>query len=175
MATGEEPPMKINPPQFTRPAAGKTINETFDIRVDPTPPEECVSIIQRNATLLISLPLLQHLQSSSQKTWTTESERLAFIDGTRAADLVQLMGAKEDQHGCRSIQTPVPNDALYLLGKLLDAGQLAVIDNETGQPRPHISVTFSGLKGEPHGGFGHIMYALTNNAPPFLVLNWWVS
>lgn len=167
--------MNIRPPQFTPPQAGKTLNESFDIRVDEALTEECVSIIQGDATLLISLPLLTHLRASRPEKWTTEPERQALIDGNRADALVQRIGEQDDQHGCRSIQPPTPNDALYLLGKLLDAGQLVVIDNKTGQPRRQIIVTFSGLKGEPHGGFGQIMYGFTKHTTPFLVLSWWVS
>ena len=167
--------MMIRPPQFTAPPSGQTVKERFDITLDHGPSDHCVSLVHNQATLLISRPLLEQLNANIPTDWTTEEERSALIQGRRAQSLMEQLTTHTDKHGCLNIQGPAPKDSLYLLGKLLDAGQIAVIDNETGQRQNQIVVTFSGITSRPHGGFGQIMYAFTGKSSPFLVVSWWVS
>ena len=172
---GEELPQIIRPPQHPAPPAGTTVHEQFPITLDEVMNHDCVSLIHNQATLLISHPLLVQLKANILSEWTTEEERQALIQGRQAKALLAQLTTNTDGFGCRTIDPPAPNDSWYLLGKLLDAGQIGVVDNETGQPLKEIVVTYSGIKSQPHGGFGQIMYAFTPRASPFLVLSWWVS
>jgi hypothetical protein len=168
-------PMSILPPQFDPPPAGATVDKSFKIILDIIHPADCVSIVQGEATMLISRQLLDHLRATKPRKWESEQERLALIRGGRAEALLQRLTTSMDDFGCTMVKTPVPNDSLYLISELLDAGQAEVIENKTKQRVRHIYVNFRGMRAGPLAGMGHISYSFTQESPPFLVLSWWVS
>ena len=165
----------IRPPQFTPPAPGITVNQSFTVTLEAKPSSDCISIVQGQATILISRQIFEHIRAATPEKWTTEQERLAFIRGDRAKALLQSLTPSIDKFGCTSVQTPTPEDSLYLVGELLQSGQVAVFNNETRQYVSHIVVSFNGLRGGPHAGMGHISYSFTEQSVPFLHLSWWTS
>jgi hypothetical protein len=168
-------PMSIRPPQFDPPPAGATVDKSFKITLDVMHPADCVSIVQGEATILISRQLLDHLKATKPRKWKSEQERLALIRGGRAEALLQRLTKSKDDFGCATVQPPVPNDSLYLISELLEAGQAEVIENKTKQRVRHIFVHFRGMSAGPLAGMGHISYSFTLESAPFLVLSWWVS
>ena len=167
--------MSIRPPQFEPPAAGITVDKSFKITLDVMPSADCVSVVQGEATILISRQLLEDLRASKPKKWETEQERLALIRGGRAEALLQNLTKSIDDFDCTTVQTPVPDDSLYLISELLESGQVEVIENKTKQRVRHIFVNFRGMRAGPMAGMGHISYSFTLESAPFLVLSWWVS
>lgn len=167
--------MSIRPPQFDPPPAGTTVDKSFRITLDVMHPADCVSIVQGDATILISRQLLEYLRATKPRKWESEQERLALIRGGRAEALLQSLTTSMDHSGCTTVKTPVPNDSLYLISELLEAGQAEVIENKTKQRVRHIYVHFRGMRAGPLAGMGHISYSFTLESPPFLVLSWWVS
>jgi hypothetical protein len=167
--------MSIRPPQFKPPAAGITINQSFHVTLEATPPRGCLSIIQGQATILISRQILEDVRAATPEKWKTEEERMAFIRGSRAKALLQSLISSVDSFGCASAQIPLSEDSLYLVGELLQSGQVAVVDNETRRRLSHIVVNFNGLRIGPLAGMGHISYSFTGQSDPFLRLSWWVS
>ncbi len=167
--------MSIRPPQFVHPAAGGTDNESFQITLDGIPSSDCVSIIQGQATILISRKLLEHLSAAKPEKWKTEQERMALIRGARAQGILQSLTKSIDNDGCTTVQTPVPDDSLYLISELLQSGQVGIIDNQTHKSVGHIFVNFSGFMAGPLAGRGHISYSFTQKSAPFLLLRWWTS
>jgi len=174
-AFGGDVTTSIRPSQFTPPATGITVNQSFNVTLEETPSGDCISIVQSQATILISRQLLERVGAATPKKWTTEQERLAFIRGDRAKALLQSLTPSTDKFGCTSVQTHISDDSLYLVSELLQSGQVAVVNNETHQHVSHIVVTFSGLRVGPHAGMGHISYSFTEQSVPFLCLSWWVS
>ena len=167
--------MSIQPPQFTPPARGITVNQSFNVTLEATPPGDCISIVQNQATILVSRQLLERVRKATPEKWTTEQERLAFIRGDRAKALLQNLTPLTDKFGCAPIQAPISDDSLYLVSELLQSGQVVVVNNETRQHVSHIVVRFSGLRAGPHAGIGQISYSFTEQSDPFLCLSWWVS
>lgn len=168
-------PVSIRPPQFDPPPAGTTVDKSFKITLDVMHPADCVSIVQGEATILISRQILDHLRATKPRKWESEQERLALIRGGRAEALLQRLTTSMDNPGCTTVKMPVPNDSLYLISELLDAGQAEVIENKTKQRVRHIFVHFRGMSAGPLAGMGNISYSFTLESPPFLVLSWWVS
>ena len=167
--------MSIRPPQFKPPTPGITINQSFNVTLEATPSGDCLSIVQGQARILISRQVLEYVRAAVPGKWTTEQERLAFIRGTRAKALLQGLTPSVDSFGCTSLQIPASEDSLYLVGELLQSGQVAVVNNETRQRVSHIVVNFDGLRIGPLAGMGHISYSFTEQSAPFLRLSWWVS
>jgi len=167
--------VSICPPQFEPPARGITVDKSFKITLDVMPSADCVSVVQGEATILISRKLLEDLRAAKPKKWATEQERLALIRGDRAESLLQSLTKSIDDVGCTKVQTPVPNDSLYLISELLESGQVEVIENKTKRRVRHIFVNFRGMRAGPMAGMGHISYSFTLESAPFLVLSWWVS
>jgi hypothetical protein len=167
--------MSIRPPQFTPPTPGITVNQSFTVTLEATPSCDCISIIQGQATILISRQILEQISAATPKEWTTEQERLAFIRGNRARALLRSLTPSIDTFGCTSVQTPTSEDPLYLVSELLQSGQVAVVNNETCQYVSHIVVSFNGLRVGPLAGMGHISYSFTKQFAPFLQLDWWIS
>jgi len=167
--------MLIRPPQFKPPAAGITINQSFRVTLEGMPTGDCLSLVQGQATILISRQLLESARTATPEKWTTEQERLAFIRGNRAKGLLQGITPSVDSSGCTLLQTMVSEDSLYLVGELLQSGQVAVVNNETRQRVSHIVVNFHGLRAGPLAGMGHISFSFEEPPVPFLLLSWWVS
>jgi hypothetical protein len=167
--------MSIRPPQFEPPAKGTTVDKSFKITLDGIPSGNCVSVVQGEATILVSRQLLEHLRAAKPGKWKTEDELMALIRGGRAEELLQSVTKSTDEFKCTAVQTPVPIDSLYLISELLDAGQAEVIENKTNQRVRHIFVHFRGMRAGPLAGIGHISYLFTLESAPFLVLEWWVS
>jgi hypothetical protein len=167
--------MLIRPPQFKPPAAGITVNQSFRVTLEAMPAGDCLSVVQGQATILISRQLLESARAAAPEQWTTERERLAFIRGNRAKALLQSIPPSVDSSGCTPMPTIVPEDSLYLVGELLQSGQVAVVNNETRQRVSHIVVNFHGLRAGPLAGMGHISYSFEEPSVPFLRLSWWVS
>jgi hypothetical protein len=81
----------VHPPQFRPPASGITVNQSFDIILDDMPSSDCVSIVQGQATILISRRLLEHLRAAAPGERKTEQERLALIRGRMAEALLKSL------------------------------------------------------------------------------------
>jgi hypothetical protein len=167
--------LSVRPPQFAPPAPGTTLNQSFEIALDAMPTADCVSVVQEQATILISRRLLEHLRAAKPGKWTSEEERLALIRGSRAEGLLQDLTKSIDSFMCSKLATPVSSESLYLISELLQSGQVAVIDNHINQCVRHIVVNFSGLVAGPLAGIGHISYSFTEQSAPFLRLIWWQS
>lgn len=167
--------MPIRPPQFTPPAPGATVDQSFEITLDAIPSGDCVSSVQGQATILISRRILKQLRDTTSGKWKTEQERLAFIRGSRADALLQSVTKSTDNFGCAKVRKHVSDESLYLISELLQSGQLAVIDNEKNRRVRHIIVNFKGFRVGLLSGIGHISYLFTRESVPFLQLSWWVS
>jgi hypothetical protein len=164
----------VRPPKFSPPSAGSNVDKSFVVALDPKPSDECLSIIQGQATILISRGLLEELSAATPERWETEEERLAVIHGNRAKRLLQDLKASAETGG-KAGQTALGNESRFLVAELLESGQAAVVDNETGQPVSQLVVSFHGVRAGPLSGMGFISFSFKGQLPPFFETGWWVS
>jgi hypothetical protein len=138
----------LDPPQFEAPGGGMSVNEEFTVVLRKTPTLPCISIpmAYRDATLLISRRLLEQLVLHGREDNLAVRSPTKRLLGQRADAILQTVSDSMDDYGCTKIAEPIPADSFYLLGRLIEAGQLAVVHPKTGLYFPSITVRYFGLE-----------------------------
>lgn len=110
-------------------------------------------------------------------SWTSEPQRLALIQGQRAAQLLRAAAGSNssDAAGCDALQGPADSDTQYLMAEFLERGTASVLLSGKGQLEPKITVRYLGIRCGPTCGRGDILFHLPGDPKPFLVASWWVS
>ena len=174
--SGEERGSALRAPQFEQPKAGNTIDISFKVALDGVPAGvSCVSVMQEQATILISRDILEHLTMAKPADARTEEERMAYLNGIRAKILLDNLQDIKDGSGCSIVQESFDNDAQYLVSDLLKSGQAGVVDNAAGKPVDHIYIRYKAFVAAPLMGRGNIMFSFLEGSAPFLTVLWWIS
>lgn len=174
--SGEEKKSLLRAPQFEQPKAGGTVDASFKVSIEGVPAgSNCVSIMQEQATILISRDMLEYLKVAKPAEWKTEEERTALIHGKRAEILLNNLQDIKDALGCLVVDPSFDRDADYLVSELLKSGQVGVIDNAAGRPVDHIYVHFRSFVAGPLAGKGDIHFSFREKSTPFFTVLWWVS
>lgn len=174
--SGEERKSLMNPPQFEQPKAGSTIDTSFKVALEGiSAGANCVSIMQEQATVLISRDILEYLKIAKPAEAKTEEERMAVLHGKGAEKLLENVMNIKDDFGCAIVQTPFDTDAGYLISELLKSGQAGVVDNSTNRPVDHIYVRFKAFRAGPLMGRGDINFSFSEKSTPFFTVLWWIS
>ncbi|MBP1748536.1 MAG: hypothetical protein H6Q52_1075 [Deltaproteobacteria bacterium] len=174
--SGEQQKSLLRAPQFEQPKAGNTVDTSFKVTMEGVPAgANCVSVMQEEATILISRDILEYLKIAKPMEPKTEEERIASINGRRAEILLDNLQNIKDDFGCLIVQESFDDDARYLISELLKSGQVGVINNATSQPVDHIYVRFKAFVAGPLAGKGDIHFSFTERSAPFFTVLWWVS
>ncbi len=161
--------------QAIRPPAGENVDVSRRIRLLANAPAPCVSIAKGEATILLSRPELQDLARDGKKRGSSESDRLAFIQGQRASELLASLGDAHDSRGCAAAGKETTAETDYLLVDLLEGGNAYVIATATGAYVPEIAIRYLGRICGALCGRGDIMFSLPGSSSPFMRSSWWVS
>ena len=149
----------LDPPQFKVPGDGISVDEEFTVILLKAPTLPCISIPADtgDATLLISRRLLEQLVLSGRED-PLAARSTKWLLGERANAILQTISESKDTFGCTKVSWPIPTDSIYLLGRLIQSGQLAVIDHKTRAYLPSITVRYFAL--EAVGGrvsYGYVL------------------
>ncbi len=149
----------LDPPQFKVPGDGISVNEEFTVVLQKAPTLPCISIPTDtgDATLLISRRLLEQLVLSGREDPLT-ARSIKWLLGERANAILQTISESKDAFGCTTAPWPIPIDSIYLLGRLIQSGQLAIMDHKTHVYLPSITVRYFAL--EAVGGrvsYGYVL------------------
>ena len=165
----------LRPPQYEEPRAGRTLDQSFRVALEGIPAgANCVSVMQDQATVLISRELLEYLKIAP-KELKIEQDHRAVLYSNRARILLDKLGNIRDDSGCFIVQTPYNGEADYLISELLKSGQAGVIDNATMRPVDHIWVRYKAFVAGPLAGKGDINFSFAEKSTPFLSVLWWIS
>ena len=149
----------LDPPQFKVPGDGSSVNEEFTVVLQKAPTLPCISIPTDtgDATLLISRRLLEQLVLSGRENPLT-ARSTKWLLGERANAILQTISESKDAFGCTTAPWPILIDSIYLLGRLIQSGQLAIMDHKTHVYLPSITVCYFAL--EAVGGrvsYGYVL------------------
>ena len=101
--SGEEQKTLLRQPQFEQPKAGSTVDVSFKVALEGIPAgASCVSVMQEQATILISRDILEYLKIAKPADPKTEEERMASLNGRRAEILLDNLQNIKDDPGVRS-------------------------------------------------------------------------
>ncbi len=175
-ASDEEKKPEFRPPQFDEPKAGRTLDQSFKVALEGMPAgANCVSVMQDQATVLISRELLEYLKEAGLEESKPKADHMAVLRGNRAKILLDNVGNIKDDSGCLIVQTPFNGDADYLISDLLKSGQAGVIDNSINRPADFIYVRYKAFVAGPLAGKGDIIFSFAENSASFFKVLWWVS
>jgi len=156
----------IKEPQFTEPQFGKTINKAFTIIPNYLPNKDCIYIKNDDTIFYISKPLLEKLQFSQAKNTARKKagnkasdnntstikgpmrpEKVAEIKYAGFAKVIlnNQLNSK-DKFGCTKIKATLSAKTLYLIKRLLNAGQVAVLDRSKNKFTKKITVKYTAKK-----------------------------
>ncbi|MGJ7503968.1 hypothetical protein ACSFBF_26660 [Variovorax sp. ZT5P49] len=147
--------------EIARPPAGEDIDEARLIALPLSLPRPHIAIPVGQATVLLPQDQLERLARFAAASWSTEAERIACIDGQRAAALL--------------LPQPVDADAHHLIAEFIEQGEASILSGNPPQPQPHVTVRYLASRAGPLSGRGDILFHLPGEPSPFLVLNWWVA
>jgi hypothetical protein len=157
-----------------RPPAGQTVDESRTITLMPLPHGECVSLVQNGVHILLPrLDLEALVRRIPSQPWQTEDERMAFVQGSRARNLLEQLGSAVDAHGCLSVQAPLNADARVIWLSQLEQGRAAI--TYQSEAVLNVRIRYVGDRCGPLCGRGLISVHLPETETPFLVFDWWIS
>jgi len=176
----------IKESQFTEPQFGKTINKAFTIIPNYLPNKDCIYIKNDDTVFYISKPLLENLQLSQPKSRAKKkagnNNNTKIIKGPmrpeKAAEIKYAGFAKvildnqlnsKDKFGCTKIKATLSAKTLYLIKRLLNAGQVAVLDRSKNKFTKKIIVKYTAKQNT----LGRIAYmTATIPSKSVLLLRW---
>ena len=158
-----------------RPPSGTDVDETRMVSQRTAPPQPCIAVPLGRVTVLLDPQELAARAAARPAQWTTESERMALIEGQRAAALLAAATATATAHGCSHTVTTLDAQAQYTLLAALEAGSATVLLAGDKRPAAAVAIRYLGTRCGPLCGRGHIMVSVPGQSAPFLVQDWWVS
>ncbi len=159
-----------------RPPAGTDVDETRTVAQRSRAPVDCLSVALEGVTVLLDRDALTRQAAARPAQWKTEAERMALIEGRRAAALLQAASpAKGGSRGCHQVtQTPDGEDQFVVLAHL-ERGAAAVLPAGATQPLPAVAIRYLGQRCGPLCGRGNILVHVPGQQRPFMVTHWWAS
>lgn len=162
------------PPE--RPPAGTEVDETRSVAQRPRAPASCLSVQLNGVTVLLDRDALARQAAAKPTQWKTEAERMALIEGRRAAALLEATGTARDTHGCMQVTQALDGEDQSVLLAHLERGQATVLaPGAAKEAVAAVSIRYLGTRCGPTCGRGHIMVSVPGQPRPFLVADWWVS
>ncbi|RZJ62424.1 MAG: hypothetical protein EON49_02250 [Acidovorax sp.] len=165
-----------------RPPSGTDVDETRMVSQRTAPPQPCIAVPLGRVTVLLDPQELAVRAAARPAQWTTESERMALIEGQRAAALLAAAtatvppnGSTATAHGCSHTVTTLDAQAQYTLLAALEAGSATVLVAGDKRPAAAVAIRYLGTRCGPLCGRGLIMVSVPGQSAPFLVQDWWVS
>jgi hypothetical protein len=162
--------------QQVRPPSGITIDETRTVSLPSDLPARCVSLETGGATVVLDRDDIESAAAFSASTkWKSEEERLAFIAGSRAREMLAHLTDSKDATGCFRLSPLGNSEAIYLVGQLIENGKVAIYIGQHNTLLKSIQVRYSGFRGGLTFGRGEISFSIGTGTRPFFVMNWWTS
>lgn len=162
-----------------RPPAGTEVDETRTVAQRPRAPDACLSLLVGGVTVLLDRDALARQAAAKPAQWKTEAERMALIEGRRAAALLEAAtpaSGPKDGHGCSQVTQALDGEDQSVLLAHLERGQATVLAPGGGKEAvAAVAIRYLGTRCGPTCGRGHIMASVPGQARPFLVADWWVS
>lgn len=160
-----------------RPPAGTDVDETRTVAQRSRAPADCLSVVLEGVTVLLDRSELSRQAGAKPAQWKTEAERMALIEGRRAAALLQAASPAPGGSlgGCHEVKQTLDSEDQSVVLAHLERGAAAVLPAGATQPAPAVAIRYLGTRCGPSCGRGHIMVSVPGQPRPFLVANWWVS
>ena len=158
-----------------RPASGIDVDESRTVAQRSTQPADCLAARWGGVTVLLDRQELVRKAAVQPSQWTTEAERLAFIEGRRASALLSAAVAVKGKSGCAPIDGALDGEANAIVLAALESGSATVLLDGSKTPVAAVAIRYLGTRCGPLCGQGHIMVYVPGQSRPFLVQDWWVS
>jgi hypothetical protein len=152
------------PEQFSPSSSDESTEQEFVVATASASRMPCIALAthDKNIIALISRDLIEELaESASKNDYHDEAGRLSFIHGGRAKELLDAVSTEHDVNGCA--QARIAPQTQYLLARLLNSGQAAIVDARTNSIAPSIIVKVSSMLGPA----GFIAYRLQESPATF--------
>jgi hypothetical protein len=165
--------------QFSEPQFSETLSKAFTIIPNYIPNKKCIYIKNDDTIFYISKPLLEKLQLTQPKKPASSTstingplhpEKIAEIKYAKFAKVIlgNQLNSK-DQFGCTKIKPSLSTKTLYLIKRLLNSGQVAVLDRSKNKFTKKITVKYSAKQNT----LGRIAYMTTTiPSKSVLLLRW---
>lgn len=162
------------PPE--RPPAGTDVDETRTVAQRTRAPADCLSVVLEGVTVLLDRSELSRQAHAKPAQWKTEAERMALIEGRRAAALLQAAApARGSSPACHQVTQTLDGDDQFVVLAHLERGAAAVLPSGATQPVPSVAIRYLGQRCGPLCGRGSIMVSIPGQLRPFMVTHWWAS
>ncbi|MDP4076947.1 hypothetical protein [Acidovorax sp. A1169] len=159
-----------------RPPAGTDVDETRTVAQRTRAPADCLSVVQEGVTVLLDRSELSRQAHAKPTQWKTEAERMALIDGRRAAALLQAAApARGGGPACHQVTQTLDGEDQFVVLAHLERGAAAVLPAGATQPVPSVAIRYLGQRCGPLCGRGSIMVSIPGQQRPFMVTHWWAS
>ncbi len=162
------------PPE--RPPAGTDVDETRTVAQRTRAPADCLSVVLEGVTVLLDREALARQAAARPAQWKTEAERMALIEGRRAAALLQAASpAKDGPHGCHQVTQALDGEDQFVVLAHLERGAAVVLPAGATQPVPAVAIRYLGQRCGPLCGRGNILVHVPGQQRPFMATHWWAS
>ena len=158
-----------------RPASGVEVDETRTVVQRTKPSPDCLSVTLNGVIVLLDRKELVKKAVAQSSHWTTETERLALIEGQRASALLSAATGGKGEKGCAQIDRALDTEAKAMVLAALESGFSTVFASDSKLPIAAVAIRYLGTRCGPLCGRGHIMVYVPGQSRPFLVQEWWVS
>ncbi|CAN7395089.1 hypothetical protein LJR066_002301 [Acidovorax sp. LjRoot66] len=159
-----------------RPPAGTDVDETRTVAQRTRAPADCLSVVLEGVTVLLDRSELSRQAHAKPTQWKTEAERMALIEGRRAAALLQAAApAQGGSPACHPVTQTLDGDDQFVVLAHLERGAAAVLPAGATQPVPSVTIRYLGQRCGPLCGRGSIMVSIPGQPQPFMVTHWWAS
>lgn len=163
-------------PAPERPSAGTDVDESRTVAQRTRAPADCLSVVLDGATVLLDRSELSRQANAKSTQWKTEAERMALIEGRRAAVLLQAASpTRAGNPACHQVMQTLDGDDQFVVLAHLERGAAAVLPAGATQPVPAVTIRYLGQRCGPLCGRGNIMVSVPGQQRPFLVTHWWAS
>lgn len=162
-----------------RPPAGTDVDETRTVAQRSRAPADCLSVVLEGVTVVLDRDALARQAAARPAQWKTEAERMALIEGRRAAALLQAASPAQgtrDGTGCRhQVTQTLDSEDLFVVLAHLERGAAMVLPAGATQPLPAVAIRYLGQRCGPLCGRGSILVHVPGQQQPFMATHWWAS
>lgn len=158
-----------------RPPVGTDVDETRTVAQRSRAPADCLSVVLEGVTVLLDRDALARQAAARPAQWKTEAERMALIEGRRAAALLQAASLADGADCRHQVTQTLDGEDQYVVLAHLERGAAVVLPAGTKQPLPAVAIRYLGSRCGPLCGRGSILVHVPGQQRPFLVAHWWAS
>ncbi|MES2610122.1 MAG: hypothetical protein V4679_07765 [Pseudomonadota bacterium] len=164
-------------PAPERPPAGTDVDETRTVAQRKRAPADCLSVLLEGVTVLLDRSELSRQANAKPAQWKTEAERMALIEGRRAAALLQAATPAKggSNPGCHAVTQTLDGEDQFVVLAHLERGAAVVLPAGAPQPAPSVAIRYLGQRCGPLCGRGSILVSVPGQPRPFMVTHWWAS